>query len=75
MDIGDILLKISFILCVALYPLLMYMSNNSDKADERDIIKKIKERRNKKCHLQRNVIDVENCTNIIRKVIKYKATQ
>jgi len=26
----------------------MYMSNNSDKADEKDIIKKIKERRNKK---------------------------
>ena len=48
MDIGDILLKISFILCIALYPLLMYMSNNSDKADERDRIKKIKERRNKK---------------------------
>ena len=48
MDIGDIFLKISFILCIALYPLLMYMSNNSDKADERDIIKKIKERRNKK---------------------------
>ena len=48
MDIGDILLKISFILCVALFPLLIYMSNNSDKADERDIIKKIKERRHKK---------------------------
>ena len=48
MNIGDILLKISFILCVALYPLLVYMSNNSDKADERDRIKKIKERRNKK---------------------------
>lgn len=45
---GDILLKISFILCIALFPLLIYMSNNSDKADERDIIKKIKERRNKK---------------------------
>ena len=44
----DILLKISFILCIALFPLLMYMSNNSDKADEKDIIKKIKERRNKK---------------------------
>ena len=48
MNIGDILLKISFILCIALFPLLIYMSNNSDKADERDIIKKIKERRNKK---------------------------
>ena len=46
--VGDLLLKISFILCVALYPLLMYMSNNSYKADEKDIIKKIKERRNKK---------------------------
>lgn len=46
--VGDILLKISFILCIALFPLLIYMSNNSDKADERDIIKKIKERRNKK---------------------------
>ena len=46
--VGDILLEISFILCVALFPLLIYMSNNSDKADERDIIKKIKERRNKK---------------------------
>ena len=46
--VGDMLLKISFILCIALYPLLMYMSNNSDKADERDRIKKIKERRNKK---------------------------
>ena len=45
---GDMLLKISFILCIALYPLLMYMSNNSDKSDEKDIIKKIKERRNKK---------------------------
>lgn len=45
---GDILLKISFILCIALFPLLIYMSNNSDKADERDRIKKIKERRNKK---------------------------
>lgn len=48
MDIGDILLKISFILCVALFPLLIYISNNSDKADEKDIIKKIKERRHKK---------------------------
>lgn len=46
--VGDILLKISFILCVALYPLLMYMSNNSDNAEEKDIIKKIKERRHKK---------------------------
>ena len=46
--VGDILLEISFILCIALFPLLIYMSNNSDKADERDIIKKIKERRNKK---------------------------
>ena len=46
--VGDMLLGISFILCIALYPLLMYMSNNSDKSDERDIIKKIKERRNKK---------------------------
>ena len=46
--VGDMLLKISFILCIALYPLLIYMSNNSDKADERDRIKKIKERRNKK---------------------------
>ena len=46
--VGDIILKISFILCVALYPLLMYMSNNSDKAEGKDIIKKIKERRNKK---------------------------
>ena len=46
--LGDILLKISFILCLALYPLLIYMSNNSDKADEKDIIKKIKERRHKK---------------------------
>ena len=46
--VGDMLLKISFILCIALFPLLIYMSNNSDKADERDIIKKIKERRNKK---------------------------
>lgn len=45
---GDILLKISFILCIALFPLLIYMSNNSDKSDERDRIKKIKERRNKK---------------------------
>lgn len=44
MDIGDILLKISFILCIAIYPLLMYMSNNSDKSDEKDIIR----RRNKK---------------------------
>ena len=44
MDIGDILLKISFILCIALYPLLMYMSNNSDKSDEKDITR----RRNKK---------------------------
>ena len=48
MDICDILLKISFILCIALFPLLIYISNNSDKADERDIIKKIKERRHKK---------------------------
>lgn len=46
--VGDILLKISFILCIALFPLLIYISNNSDKADERDIIKKIKERRHKK---------------------------
>lgn len=46
--VGDILLKISFILCIALFPLLIYISNNSDKADEKDIIKKIKERRNKK---------------------------
>ena len=46
--VGDMLLKISFILCVALYPLLIYMSNNSAKADEKDIIKKIKERRNRK---------------------------
>ena len=46
--VGDMLLKISFILCIALFPLLIYMSNNSDKSDERDIIKKIKERRNKK---------------------------
>ena len=46
--VGDILLKISFILCVALFPLLIYMSNNSDKAEGKDIIKKIKERRNKK---------------------------
>ena len=45
---GDILLKISFILCIALFPFLIYMSNNSDKSDERDRIKKIKERRNKK---------------------------
>ena len=45
---GDILLKISFILCVALFPLLIYISNNSYKAEEKDIIKKIKERRNKK---------------------------
>lgn len=44
MDIGDILLKISFILCIALFPLLIYMSNNSDKAEEKDIIR----RRNKK---------------------------
>ena len=48
MDISDILLKISFILCIALFPLLIYMSNNSDKSDEKDIIKKIKERRHKK---------------------------
>ena len=48
MDISDILLKISFILCIALLPLLIYMINNSDKSDEKDIIKKIKERRNKK---------------------------
>lgn len=46
--VGDILLKISFILCIALFPLLIYMSNNSDKAEEKDIIKKIKERRHKK---------------------------
>lgn len=46
--VGDILLKISFILCIALFPLLIYISNNSDKADEKDIIKKIKERRHKK---------------------------
>ena len=46
--VGDIILKISFILCVALFPLLMYMSNTSDKAEGKDIIKKIKERRNKK---------------------------
>ena len=46
--VGDMLLKISFILCVALFPLLIYMSNNSDKAEGKDIIKKIKERRNKK---------------------------
>ena len=46
--VGDILLKISFILCIELFPLLIYMSNNSDKADEKDRIKKIKERRNKK---------------------------
>ena len=45
---GDILLKISFILCVALFPLLIYIRNNSYKAEEKDIIKKIKERRNKK---------------------------
>lgn len=48
MDIGDILLKISFILCIALFPLLIYISNNSDKAEEKDIIKKIKKRRHKK---------------------------
>ena len=46
--VGDMLLKISFILCVALFPLMIYISNNSDKSDEKDIIKKIKERRNKK---------------------------
>ena len=48
MDIGDILLKISFILCVALYPLLIYVSNNSDKADDKDILKQLKERRNQR---------------------------
>ena len=48
MDIGNLLLDISFAMCIALFPLLIYMSNNSDKADEKDIIKKIKERRNKK---------------------------
>ena len=48
MDIGNVLLDISFIMCIALFPLLIYMSNNSEKADERDIIKKIKERRHKK---------------------------
>ena len=48
MDIGDILLKISFILCVALYPLLMYVSNNSDKSDEKDILKQLKEKQNQK---------------------------
>ena len=48
MDIGDILLKISFVLCIALYPLLIYMSNNSDKSDEKDILKRLKERRNQR---------------------------
>ncbi len=46
--VGDILLKISFVMCIALFPMLIYISSNSDKADEKDIIKKIKERRNKK---------------------------
>ena len=45
---GDILLKISFILCIALYPLLMYVSNNSDKADEKDILKRLKEKQNQR---------------------------
>ena len=48
MDIGNVLLDISFVMCIALFPLLIYMSNNSDKAEEKDIIKKIKERRHKK---------------------------
>lgn len=48
MDIGDILLKISFMLCIALFPLLIYISNNSDKADEKDILKRLKERRNQR---------------------------
>lgn len=46
--VGDILLKISFILCIVLYPLLMYVSNNSDKSDEKDILKQLKERRNQR---------------------------
>ena len=48
MDIGNVLLDISFVICIALFPMLIYISSNSDKADERDIIKKIKERRHKK---------------------------
>lgn len=48
MDIGNVLLDISFIICIALFPMLIYISNNSDKAEEKDIIKKIKERRHKK---------------------------
>ena len=48
MDIGDILLKTSFILCIVLYPLLMYMSNNSDKSDEKDILKRLKEKQNQR---------------------------
>ena len=48
MDIGNVLLDISFVMCIALFPMLIYISNNSDKAEEKDIIKKIKERRNKK---------------------------
>lgn len=48
MDIGNVLLDISFVMCIALFPMMIYMSNNSDKADEKDIIKKIKERRHKK---------------------------
>ena len=48
MDIGNVLLDISFVICITLFPMLIYISSNSDKADERDIIKKIKERRHKK---------------------------
>ena len=53
MDIGDILLKISFVLCIALYPLLIYVSNNSDKSDEKDILKRLKERQNQRCNKRR----------------------
>lgn len=48
MDVGNVLLDISFVMCIALFPMLIYISNNSDKAEEKDIIKKIKERRHKK---------------------------
>lgn len=48
MDIGNVLLDISFAMCIALFPMLIYISNNSEKAEEKDIIKKIKERRHKK---------------------------
>lgn len=42
MDIGDTLLDISFVLCILIFPLLIYISNNSEKAEEKDIIKKNK---------------------------------